>query len=281
MGNQQRSGLASKQAIIDIRDGLIGEVYHGKAWNASNRKSIGKGQRVAVPEWLDWELWHGPAPRRAYKDNYVHYNWHWFWNWGTGEINNNGTHEIDICRWALDVDYPTRVSSSGGRFHFDDDWQFYDTQVANFEFEGNKMITWEGRSCNGHQFFDRGRGVTIHGTKGTIMMDRGGYLAYDLEGKVIKKMEEATDSGTMDLVGAGGLTTFHMNNFCNGIRKDETLAAPVDDGYKSNLLPHLGNISQHYGRTLDINPLNGHIVGDSEAASMWTRDYEYGWEPTI
>jgi predicted dehydrogenase len=281
MGNQQRSGPASIQAIKDIREGLIGDAYYGKAWYSSNRESIGRGKEVPVPDWLDWELWQGPAPRRPYKDNYVHYHWHWFWNWGTGEINNNGTHELDICRWALGVDYPTRVTSSGGRFAFRDDWEFYDTQVASFEFEGGKMITWEGKSCNNHPFFERGRGVTIHGTKGTLMMDRQGYFAYDQSGKVIKEMKEVTDSGTMDLVGGGGLTTLHMLNFCNGIRQGEVLNAPVSDGYISNLLPHLGNIAQKCGRVLEVNPLNGHILGDNEAGAMWSRDYEYGWEPTV
>ena len=174
MGNQQRSGPTSIQAVQDIREGIIGEVYFGKAWYSNKRGSIGTGKKVATPDWLDWELWQGPAPREDYRDNLVYYNWHWFWNWGTGEINNNGTHEIDICRWALGVDYPISVNSSGGRYHFDDDWQFYDTQVANFEFEGGKMITWEGKSCNSFQYYDRGRGVTIHGTKGTALLDRNG-----------------------------------------------------------------------------------------------------------
>lgn len=281
MGNQQRSGPASIQAIQHIREGLIGEAYFGKAWYSNNRESIGIGKEIAVPDWLDWDLWQGPAPRRNFKDNYVHYNWHWFWNWGTGEINNNGTHELDICRWALGVDYPVRVSSAGGRFAYKDDWEFYDTQVANYEFAGGKMITWEGKSCNNHPFFERGRGVTIHGTKGTILMDREGFIAYDQSGKVIKEMKEVTDSGTMDLSGGGGLTTLHMLNFCNGIRKGEQLTAPVSDGYISNLLPHLGNIAQKCGRVIDVNPLNGHILGDEAASSMWSRDYEYGWEPTV
>jgi predicted dehydrogenase len=86
-------------------------------------------------------LWQGPAPRKDYKDNIVHYNWHWFWHWGTGESCNNGTHEIDCCRWFLGVDYPTKVTSSGGRYAFKDDWQTTDTQVASFEFGNDKSIT--------------------------------------------------------------------------------------------------------------------------------------------
>ena len=105
--------------------------------------------------------------------------------------------------------------------------------------------------------------------------------AYDQAGEVIKEMKETVDSGTMDLVGAGGLTTLHMLNFCNGIRKGESLNAPVADGFISNLLPHLGNIAQNYGRVLNTDPSNGHIIGDYEAASMWSRDYEDGWAPSL
>ena len=278
MGNQQRSGYASQQAIKDIREGIIGEVYFGKAWYSNSRKGIGTGKKVAVPEWLDWELFQGPAPREEFRDNLVHYNWHWFWNWGTGEINNNGTHELDICRWALGVDIPKKVTSSGGRFHFQDDWEFYDTQVASYEFDGGKMITWEGKSCNSMNYKDRGRGVTIHGTEGSILLDRNKYIAYNMKGEVIKEMEERVQSQTTNIVGGGGLTDLHMVNLIEGIRKSVPLNAPIADAYKSNLLPHLGNIAQEHGQ-LDLDPKNGHIIGNEKAQQMWGREYEKGWEP--
>jgi len=106
------------------------------------------GQRSPCSEYLDWELWQGPAPRRPYKDNIHPYNWHWFWHWGTGETLNNGTHEVDVCRWALGVDFPKRVTASGGRYHFADDWEFYDTLVTSYEYDG-KMITWERSELSG------------------------------------------------------------------------------------------------------------------------------------
>ena len=173
MGNQQRSAPESIEVISEIHAGLIGRPYFARAWYANTRGPIGNGVQTAVPDWLDYELWQGPAPRTPYRDNVVHYNWHWFWRWGSGEVNNNGTHEIDVCRWALDVEYPTRVTSSGGRFHYDDDWEFYDTQVCSFEFEAGKSITWEGRSCNGRPVEGRGRGASIHGENGTVGLRRG------------------------------------------------------------------------------------------------------------
>ena len=279
MGNQQRSAPTSIQAIKDIRDGIIGRPYMGKAWYSNNRGSIGFGKQVPVPDWLDWDLWQGPAPRRDYKDNLVHYNWHWFWHWGTGEINNNALHELDICRWALGVGYPDRVKSSGGRFHFEDDWEFYDTQIASYEYDDDKLIAWEGRSCNKFQFFDRGRGSTIHGTEGTILLDRNAYILYDLDGKLVRRMDEKAPSETTNIRGAGALVEYHFDNFFNAIREGEALHSPIEEGALSTTMCHLANIAQKYDRTLHIDPATGHIKGDDEAMSMWSREYEKGWSP--
>ncbi|HJQ66833.1 MAG TPA: Gfo/Idh/MocA family oxidoreductase, partial [Gemmatimonadales bacterium] len=111
MGTQQRSAPRSIEVVQAIRDGLIGQPYQGRAWYANTRTTIGRGKPAPVPANLDYDLWQGPAPRTPYQDNVIHYNWHWFRRWGTGEINNNGTHEIDVARLTLGVDFPTRVSS--------------------------------------------------------------------------------------------------------------------------------------------------------------------------
>jgi len=142
MGTQQRSSPHTIEIVEKINQGIIGRPYFAKAWYNNVRQSIGTGKEAPVPPQLDWDLWQGPAPRRPYTDNVQPYNWHWFRIYGTGETLNNGTHEVDVCRWALGVDYPKRVTSSGGRYHFRDDWQFYDTLATSFEYE-DKMITWE------------------------------------------------------------------------------------------------------------------------------------------
>ena len=282
VGNQQRSASTSMEMVDKIKEGVIGEVRYGKAWYANTRGSIGVGKEQAVPDWLDWELWQGPAPRKPYKDNLVHYNWHWFWHWGTGEINNNGLHELDICRWALGVDIPNEVTSSGGRFHFDDDWEFYDTQIASFTFSDQKMITWEGRSCNGHPFNKRSRGASIHGDNGSIVVDRNGYEIYDQKGKLIAEAreKETNAGGAQDLVGIGGLDNYHMLNFIEAIQKDQALNSPIDEAHKSNLLCHLGNMAQAKGGSLKIDEKTGQPL-DDQAMSLWSREYEPGWEPVV
>ncbi|MFB6271633.1 MAG: Gfo/Idh/MocA family oxidoreductase [Salinibacter sp.] len=290
MGNQQRSSPRSMRAMQKIREGIIGEPYYGRAWYANDRGPTHFETPAQVPDWLDYELWQGPAPRQEYMENLVHYNWHWTWHWGTAEICNNGTHEIDVCRWALDVGYPEKVTSSGGRFHYDDDWEAFDTQVASYEFGDDKMISWEGRSCNANPLKGTdgdpggGRGASIHGTEGTVILDRGGYVVYDNDDNLIEYANEAKTgqqvSGT-GTVGGGSLTDFHIANFLAAIRGEEEPRSPIDEGRKSVLLCHLGNIAQRTGETLHVDSETGRIVENEDAMQLWERDYEPGWEPKV
>jgi predicted dehydrogenase len=281
MGTQQRSAPESIDIVRQIRNGIIGRPYFARAWYANTRGSIGRGSPAPVPDWLDYELWQGPAPRTPFHDNVVHYNWHWFRRWGTGEICNNGTHEIDVCRWALGVGYPSKVTSAGGRYHFDDDWEFPDTQVATFEFENGATISWEGMSCNGRPTENRGRGAAIHGTQGTAVIDRSGYVVYDLENHEVVRRIRGETADPLDIRGEGVLTDLHIANFLDAIRGSATPAAPIDEGHKSQLLCHLGNIAQRTGHALHCDPQTGRIVDDAEAAALWAREYEPGWEAKV
>jgi predicted dehydrogenase len=280
MGNQQRSSAHTIEIIGKVREGLIGRPYFGKAWYSNTRTSIGVGQAVPVPEYLDWELWQGPAPRRPYKDNIHPYNWHWFWNWGTGETLNNGTHEVDVCRWALGVDYPDTVTASGGRYHFKDDWEFYDTLVTSFEYD-DRMITWEGASCQGKQHHGRSRGVTIHGTEGTVLIDRDGYQVFSLDDRLLSEFSTQKRSTTQDLQSIDDMTTRHFRNLVDGIRSGEQLRSPIEDGNVSVTMLHLSNIAWKLDRALHLDRQTGRILGDDAAMKMWGRDYQRGWEPKV
>jgi len=283
MGNQRRSWNNVKLAIQDLKSGMIGRVYLGKSWYANTRGPIGMGNEVPAPDWLDWELWQGPAPRKKYKDNWVHYNWHWFWHWGTGEALNNGTHMVDLLRWGMDVDFPVRVSSNGGRYQFKDDWETPDTQVISMDFPGGISLTWEGRSCNGKPVEGTSVGVLFYGEKGSLLINQGDeYTVYDLKGGIIKDVKNEIAVNALNTAGPGeDLDLPHIRNFLNAIRTGEKLNADIDSGHKSTLLVQLGNIAQRVGNSLQVDPKNGHILNDPKAQALWSREYQKGWEMVL
>jgi predicted dehydrogenase len=280
MGNQRRSWPNVVAGIDAVKSGVIGRVYFGKGWYTNNRASIGIGKVTAVPDWLNWELWQGPAPRKEYKDNIVHYNWHWFWHWGTGEALNNGTHMIDLLRWGMDVDFPVKVSSSGGRYRYKDDWETPDTQVINLDFDNGMAMSWEGRSCNGKTIEGSSVGVMFYGEKGSILIPGGdSYTVFDLADKVVKHVEAGQQIDPRNIADpAEQLDAFHIRNMFDAIKSGAKLRSDIDSGHKSTLLVQLGNISQRVGRSLNTDPKSGHIIKDEEAQTYWSRTYEKGWE---
>lgn len=281
MGSQQRSSPHTIKIIGQIHDGLIGRAYTASAWYVNNRKSIGVGHEVPVPATLDWDLWQGPAPRVPFHNNYHPYNWHWFKRWGTGETLNNGTHEVDVCRWALAADFPNSVDAMGGRYAFNDDWQFYDTIEVNWKYD-DKLITWEGLCCNPMKRYDRDRGSLIRGTNGSVIVDRDGYEVYDAAGKKTDSFSvNAARTSSTDTVGADAMTDAHFANFIAGIQRGEKLNAPIETGYVAVTMLQLANYSWGLNRTLKLDRSNGHIVGDAEASGMTKRTYEKGWEPKV
>jgi len=281
MGNQQRSAQSSIMGVKDIRDGVIGEVYKGEAYYSNNRGSIGKGNEIAAPGTLDWELWQGPAPREKYRDNVHPYNWHWFKTWGTGEVHNNGTHEIDLCRWALGVDLPESVTSFGGKYTYDDDWEFVDNQQVTYTYKDDKFITWTGHSRGKILPKQPGRGATIYGSKGIIMLDRNFYKLYDLDGNLLKEEKEGAASATTNTMGQGQLDVNHVGNFFDAIRTDKSLHSDIQDASISTMLCHLGNMAQDAGETLKIDQVTGKILNNEKAMANWKREYAQGWEPKL
>jgi len=281
VGNQHRSCAHEMEMVQKIHNGLIGRTYFGKAWYANTRGSMGIGKVVPVPAELNWDLWQGPAPRSAYKDNIHPYNWHWLRRYGTGEALNNGTHEVDVCRWALGVDWPDHVVAQGGRYHFKDDWEFYDTLVATFTYPG-KTIAWEGQSCQGMKYNGRDRGALIQGTEGSVVLALDGYEVYDLQGKLKDEFKLASKPrASSDLIGQDEMTNAHFANLIGAIKAGQPLHSPIADINISITSLQLANISWTVDRELLLEPRGGHIKNDLDAMKLWARSYEHGWEVKV
>jgi predicted dehydrogenase len=268
MGTQRRSWPGLIEGVSKLHAGQIGKVLYARTWYNNRRPSIGHGKPASVPEWLDWELWQGPSTRKPFKDNVLHYNWHWHWHWGNGELGNNGVHGLDVARWGLDVTFPHRVSAGGGKYRHDDDQDTPDTMVVTFDFD-HSSATWEGLSWSPLGPHDDGFGVSFHGTEGTLVMRDAGYVIYDMKNKELSRNSGDRSDGV------------HFLDFLDAIRTNRLPHADIEQGHRSTLLCHLGNIAYRVGRTLHTDPTNGHILNDPEAAQFWSKEYAPGWEPKV
>ncbi len=268
MGNQRRSWPWVQEAISRLHSGEIGTVYFARTWYNNHRPSIGHGQVVPVPDWLDYSLWQGPAPARPYKDNVVHYNWHWRWHWGNGELGNNGIHALDVARWGLGVDCPIRVTCAGRRYHYDDDQETPDIYMTTFDF-GKCGASWESHSCDPHGFEGTGFGISFYGEKGAMVMAGNNCKIYDLNNKILAEISGQWNDAD------------HFGNFLNGIRRGEKLNSEIGDAEKSTFLCHLGNIAWRTGHNLEIDPQTRRPINDPAATALWRREYEPGWEPKV
>lgn len=280
MGNQQRSAPESIEIIKAIHAGAIGKAYKAVAFYSNQRGAVKNQSPASPPTGLDWEMFQGPAPRRAYTDDTWDYNWHWYgWDYGTAETGNNATHELDIARWALQVDYPSQVQVSAAKNHFPEDgWTMYDTMEASFMFGDDKVIQWDGKSRNGYNTYGSDRGTIIYGSEGTVFVNRGGYKHYDRSGKLVKDSQSAGNEGGTQLGGGGDMSTLHVVNFFNAVRGTASQNSTIEEGAVSTLLCHLANISYRTGEDLICDPSNGHITNSKKAKALWSRAYEKGWE---
>lgn len=279
MGNQQRSSDHTIEIVKKIQQGIIGNPYKAVAIYNNQRGEVPNQIKQAPPADLNWDLFQGPAPRQDYYHNTWDYNWHWYgWKWGTAETGNNAVHELDVARWALEVDFPESVHVDATKQHYTDDgWEMYDTMYATFKFADNKTICWDGKSRNGFNTYGTGRGTLIYGSEGSVLVNRGMYKVFDRGGKLVKESAGTSNEGGLALGGGGDTTTRHVENLLESIRGKETLNAPIADAVKSNHMALLANLSYQAGKPFNVDGKTGKAL-DKDINAMWGRTYEPGWE---
>jgi predicted dehydrogenase len=270
VGSQSRSMGYMKRAMELLNQGAIGKVYEAKGLCFNPRKSIGRTPVTPVPAGIDWDRFLGPAPMRPFTQNRFHYNWHWFWDTGNGDIGNQGIHEMDKARWGLNRGLPTHVSSTGGKFVYDDDQETPNTQTATFDY-GDAQLTFDVRGL-----ITPGEGDVRRGNHfvGNIFFGSEGYLTLDSSGFRIYKGDKR-ELAMQEKPGPDAEDGSHMGNFLAACRsrRSQDLNAEVEIGVTSVALVHFANISYRVGRRLTIDPATWSIVNDAEASGMLTRDY--------
>lgn len=270
-GTQCRSTAMMAGAVAKLREGVIGDVLGTKVWNVQRRNTIGKQSPSDPPAGFDYDTWVGPAPLVPYQANRTVGGWHWWYTFGTGDMGNDGVHDIDYARWGLGVDtHPSFISAVGGKFFFDDDQEFPDTQQVTFEYPGDgkpghrRFLVYEQRLWSTNYPYNVDSGCEFYGTKGQMFLSRRGKVQATTDRN--QKIELGIEQGPQD-------EKSHVANFCSAIRSGTPLNAEIEVGHLSSSLCHLGNLATRLGRSLRFDPATERIIGDPEADRLVSREY--------
>ncbi len=295
-GLSRRANSCNQEAMKLLHDGGIGEVYKARAVCFKQRDSIGVGSDGEPPEYLDYNMWLGPAVYQPYNVKKVHYNNHWFWNTGNGDIGNQAVHQLDIARWGLNKMYvhPAMVCSEGGIWGYDGNKNLaadttpyggvptYGSDISmqetpntlsvRYKYDDGKVIEAEvrGRYSSGEGTMEIHIGNFFFGTEGYLEMD--GYKHW----RAFKKNEKEPFAGSE--INSGNTNLWHeanISNFLNAIRTGDknSLFNNIRNGHYSSSLAHLANISYRLDRRLKFLGEYERFADDPEANLMLTRDY--------
>lgn len=274
-GTQSHTNRGPIEAMKMLREGIIGDVLVAKAWNIQRRENIGRAKPEEPPAGFDYDLWVGPAEVVPFRKNCHHYTWHWWYDFGTGDMGNDGTHELDLAKWALGVDtHPSRITAMGDKLFFDDDQQFPDTMQVAFEYPGDgkvgskRVLVFEQRLWSPAQPYATENGGEFYGTKGTMFFGKRG--GFHVVGPDNKPLDAKVNWG-------GGETwSLHQLDWIECIKSGKTPASDVQTAHQTATLIHLANIGARLGRTLRFDPATERVVGDDEANAMLSRKYRAG-----
>jgi predicted dehydrogenase len=269
VGTQRRSAEHFASASDYVASGALGKVCLVKAWMCQVRTSIGNPPDQDPPATVNYDMWLGPAPKRAFNPNRFHYNWRFFWDYGNTELGNQGVHVLDAAMMGIqkirktEHVLPKRISGHGSIYWLNDAKEVPDTQVMTYDF-GDLLLTWELRSFSDHDAIEGTvAGTGFYGTEGALIVDGNGWKVIGKKGEVQKQVKDSGGS--------------HEGNFLSCVKSRQKPNADVELGRLSTTLCHLGNVAQRLGREVTFDPATETFGGDEAANAMLTKQYRTGW----
>ncbi|MEX2171490.1 MAG: Gfo/Idh/MocA family oxidoreductase [Pirellulales bacterium] len=290
MGNQARSDPGFLAAMDYIRSGKLGQVLVAKAWENAKQGSIGHPSDGDPPPGIDYNLWLGSAPKRAFNPVRFHGNWRWFFDYGSGDLGNDGVHRLDYARWGLDtalaargepaLGTPRRVSAQGGKWYFDDMQEWPDTLQVTYDYSqptdgaaadaktaGGLLLSYEMRLWAPYPYHGEKEGAVLYGDQGYIVLGVRRWQAFDADNRKVAEGQCNSDAIP------------HVRNFLECVKSRQRPNSDLETvGHPVSLLCHAGNVAWRVGRTLEIDAETETFVNDDQANALRTRpQYRAPW----
>ena len=261
VGTQSRSSPHMIEAIRYVQSGKLGAVHMARAFNSQLRRRVPAVPDSSAPGTLNWDIWQGPAPERPFNSNRYSYGWRWYWDYGTGDMGNDGVHDLDIARWGLGVETPDSVHGFGTKLFFQGDTQETpDTQSVVFTFPGSpKVLHFDQRLWTPYHMEGYENGVVFYGTEAYLVLGRGGWRVIERGNKLA--FEKKASFSEMP----------HLENFLAACQGKAKATCDILEGHRSTTLAHLGNLSSRLGRPLKFDPATESIPTDPEANALLGR----------
>lgn len=274
-GTWQRSGAHFQKACDIVKSGELGTVAFVRSWIYSNQPQAGIGNPPdqAAPAGLDWDLWQGPAPARAFNPNRfgVYPNsysfFRWFWDYAGGQITDSGIHMLDIVQMAFGDPMPHGVVALGGKYWLKDDSETPDTMQASFEYPGF-LGSWEHRSNNTELGTNRLMGITFHGSRGTLYVDRA-----------VTRLtpEKGSDLAPFEMKRVADPHPLHWANFVDCIRTRKRPNSDIETCVRTSISCILANLSLKEKLRLDWDDARNTVEQES-ARHLLHREYRAPWK---
>jgi len=280
VGLHRRSGEIFYDLENFVKSGGVGKVTVGHCYRLSNMfpGGIGKVQPSDPPEGLDWDMWLGPQAYRPYQENICPYKFRW-WKSYSSQIGNWGVHYFDLIRWLVGEESPVSVSAHGGRYAVDDDRTIPDTMQATFEFASGRLLVFGQYEASGNTAFAKSGEIELRGTQGTIYANDRGYQVVPERGGQFQDPKPRMEP--LDVKAKGGnasLTEQHVRNFLDCIKSREKPHCDVEDGHRSTIFAHLGNIAMQTKSRLEWDPKAERIVNNDAANALLRYEYRAPWK---
>ncbi len=275
-GTMQRSGAFFQKAREIVKSGDLGDISFCRTFQSSvtEREGWGNPPDAEPPAGLDWDLWLGPAPKRAFNKNrwgVDEKRWstfRYFWDYAGGAMTDWGVHLLDIVQFAFDEVMPESVAAQGGKFYVKDNTETPDTMLVTYRYPGF-VGSYESRTVNPFPMYNDTYGTAFHGTNATLMVNRGGYTIFPNEKGKQPVEEKRRDMADMNVP--------HWHNFLECVRTRQKPISEIETCVRTSATCILANLALRHGMTLDWDD-KAFTVKQSEARQYLKPKYRAPWK---